>query len=165
MSPTLPYLFSIKKNRCIEKWLRTQQKCPQCNRPSKKTEIRRLYAKCIKVIDTAELDKALRDIENERVLRKRAEQETSEIRLRFQILRDELTVEKERYRSLLERTSMQQQQLNFDLSMAGKNPLTALGSSTSGEKTASASFSYTPEKMINLTEVIILKNFVCLKVG
>jgi hypothetical protein len=109
--------------------------------------MRRLYAKSIKVIDTAELDKAIRDIDHERQMRKRAEQEASELKLRFQILRDELTVEKEKYKNLLEKMSLQQQQSGVDSSLCVK---------TTGEKSSSSVFSYSLEKMINLTEVCII---------
>ncbi len=37
---------------CIERWLQSNQKCPQCNLPSTKKDIRRIYAKAIKVLDT-----------------------------------------------------------------------------------------------------------------
>jgi hypothetical protein len=107
--------------------------------------MRRLYAKSIKVIDTAELDKAIRDIDHERQMRKRAEQEASELKLRFQILRDELTVEKERCKNLVEKMSLQQQQLGSEASNCAK---------TSGEKSSGPGMmSYSLEKMINLTEV------------
>jgi hypothetical protein len=80
-------------------------------------------------------------------MRKRAEQEASELKLRFQILRDELTVEKEKYKNLLEKMSLQQQQSGVDSSLCVK---------TTGEKSSSSVFSYSLEKMINLTEVCII---------
>ncbi|XP_052797450.1 E3 ubiquitin-protein ligase RFWD3-like isoform X2 [Mya arenaria] len=70
---------------CIEKWLRGQGgKCPHCNAKAKRQDIRVLYAKTIKALDTTERDRALQDLEKEREVRRRVEMEGAQLRLQFQ---------------------------------------------------------------------------------
>ncbi|XP_076471865.1 E3 ubiquitin-protein ligase rfwd3.L-like isoform X2 [Babylonia areolata] len=70
---------------CIEKWLKGQGgKCPSCNKKAKMKDIRVIYAKAIKVMDTTERDRALQDLERERELRRRAELEAAQARLQCQ---------------------------------------------------------------------------------
>ena len=45
--------------KCIEKWLKESQKCPQCNSKAKKSDLRLIYAKKLITLDTVELDHAL----------------------------------------------------------------------------------------------------------
>lgn len=127
---------------CIERWLKSVPKCPQCNRPSKRTDIRRIYARALKVIDTAELDKALKDLEDERQLRKKSEIETSELKLRFQIMRDELSICQKKYNALLERYNNN----SFEINPSGMQR-SYLTSDTQG------SMNFCLEKMIQLTDV------------
>ncbi|XP_076371243.1 mutagen-sensitive 302 [Tachypleus tridentatus] len=71
---------------CIERWLKGQgAKCPQCNAAAKKSEIRTIYAKCLKVLDTSERDRALKELEKEKELRRRAELEVAQTRLKYQM--------------------------------------------------------------------------------
>ncbi|GIY10990.1 e3 ubiquitin-protein ligase RFWD3 [Caerostris darwini] len=51
---------------CITRWLKGQARCPQCNARARKSEIRNIYAKSVKVIDTLERDKALEELQKER---------------------------------------------------------------------------------------------------
>ena len=46
---------------CIEKWIKGQGggKCPQCNAKTKRTDIRVIFAKSIRVLDTTERDRAI----------------------------------------------------------------------------------------------------------
>ncbi|EDV29484.1 uncharacterized protein TRIADDRAFT_51870 [Trichoplax adhaerens] len=70
---------------CISKWLNGKKgnsaKCPQCNALSKKSDIRILFAKSIKVIDTTERDRAVEDWKRERMLRLAAEQHVEQLKL------------------------------------------------------------------------------------
>jgi len=54
--------------RCIERWLShpTRTKCPQCNTPAKRGDIRALYAKRLIAMDTGEREELLRLVEEER---------------------------------------------------------------------------------------------------
>ncbi|CAG2200859.1 E3 ubiquitin-protein ligase RFWD3 [Mytilus edulis] len=71
---------------CIDKWLKGQGgKCPQCNSKAKRQDIRVLYAKCLKVVDTTERDRALQDLEKEKEGRRRSEMEAAQIRMQYQM--------------------------------------------------------------------------------
>jgi len=54
---------------CIEKWLRTSPKCPQCQSTVKKRDLRRIYCRALNVLDTSERDNAIK----ERDLEKKAQ--------------------------------------------------------------------------------------------
>ncbi|GFQ66877.1 e3 ubiquitin-protein ligase RFWD3, partial [Trichonephila clavata] len=59
---------------CITRWLKGQSaRCPQCNARARKSEIRNIYAKAVKVIDSTERDKALQELQKEKELRRNAE--------------------------------------------------------------------------------------------
>lgn len=49
------------------------------------------------------MEKALKDLESEKQLRKKSEIEISEVKLRFKLVRDELSVLQQRYNTLMER--------------------------------------------------------------
>lgn len=71
---------------CIHKWLRgANGRCPQCNTKSKRSDIRKLYAKSLKAVDTAERDRALADLEKEREARRLLEVEMAQTRLQYQM--------------------------------------------------------------------------------
>ncbi|XP_064635552.1 E3 ubiquitin-protein ligase rfwd3.L-like isoform X2 [Lineus longissimus] len=94
---------------CIDKWLRGQgEKCPHCNRKAKRSDIRVIYAKALKVVDTTEKDQALVALEKEKEARKRAEYEAADSRLRFQLVVEEnnkLKQELERKKQQIENLS------------------------------------------------------------
>lgn len=84
---------------CIDKWLKGQGgKCPQCNAKAKRQDIRVLYAKCLKVIDTTERDRALQELEKEKEARRRGEMEDAQMRMQHHMavmenvkMREEIT--------------------------------------------------------------------------
>lgn len=88
-------LIQILFKSCIEKWLQSNPKCPQCNHPNKSRDIRRIYAKSFKVLDNSELTEALKNIETERSLRKHAEISRQEAKLQFQQLCEKYNLLKE----------------------------------------------------------------------
>lgn len=74
-----------------------QGTCPQCNAKATVKDLRILYCKKIKAIDTTDLDRALQDLDTERKLRRKIELELSECKFKLQLacsdaenLRDEL---------------------------------------------------------------------------
>ncbi|VDL60492.1 unnamed protein product [Hymenolepis diminuta] len=86
---------------CITKWIMSnrpkQGTCPQCNAKATVKDLRILYCKKIKAIDTTDLDRALQDLDTERKLRRKIELELSECKFKLQLacsdaenLRDEL---------------------------------------------------------------------------
>ncbi|KAK7099177.1 hypothetical protein V1264_003359 [Littorina saxatilis] len=81
------HLFGLS---CIEKWLKGQGgKCPSCNEKAKMKDIRVIYAKAIKMMDTTERDRALHELEKEKEQRRRAELEAAQVRLQCQQCMDE----------------------------------------------------------------------------
>ena len=82
------YLFKS----CIERWLKAKggnDKCPQCNAPAKKKDIRNIYTKAIKSIDTTERDRALADLEKEKDARQKAEEREARALLQYQLAKSE----------------------------------------------------------------------------
>jgi len=148
---------------CIERWVKTNPKCPQCNIPARKHDIRRIYARSIKVQDTvdlsnlfhffliyknlfiyfeAELDKALKDIETEKLLRKKAEINASETKLQYLQMSDELNAMTNKYKSLL-------QQINSG-AIAQTSSFSSLSSTISSNGNSNLNFFL--DKLINVTE-------------
>ncbi|KAK3102173.1 hypothetical protein FSP39_009342 [Pinctada imbricata] len=114
---------------CIEKWLKGQGgKCPQCNAKAKRQDIRVLYAKSIKAIDTTERDRALQDLEKEKEARRKAEMEAAQSRLQFQMV----TEENNRLKTELDRVRQQ-------LHASGKGSVSSALGSVSPTKAGSVS--------------------------
>ncbi|VDM01475.1 unnamed protein product [Schistocephalus solidus] len=84
-----------------KRWLATQGrvgKCPQCNARAHAKDVRVLFCKKIKAVDTTDRDRALCDLDSERKLRRKLELELSEFKFKYQVasddairLRDELS--------------------------------------------------------------------------
>ncbi|XP_077978822.1 E3 ubiquitin-protein ligase rfwd3.L-like [Glandiceps talaboti] len=75
---------------CIEKWLKGHGgKCPQCNAKAKKSEIRVIYAKAVRALDTTERDRALKELEKEKELRRKVELEAAQLRMQCQLALEE----------------------------------------------------------------------------
>ncbi|XP_008821195.1 E3 ubiquitin-protein ligase RFWD3 [Nannospalax galili] len=83
------HIFGYK---CISQWLKGQvRKCPQCNKKAKHSDIVVLYTRTLKAVDTCEQERIKRDLLKEQRLRKKAELESAQCRLRLQVLTDECT--------------------------------------------------------------------------
>ncbi len=85
---------------CIDKWLQTCPKCPQCNAKAKRGDIRVLYSKAISVVDTTERDRALLELENERNTRILAQKTEAQAVLQYQLARAECDRLREEIKSL-----------------------------------------------------------------
>ncbi|XP_018645293.1 DEAD box ATP-dependent RNA helicase, putative [Schistosoma mansoni] len=89
---------------CVMKWFKSvgkKAKCPQCNAKANRRDIRVLYCKNLKVLDTTDRDRALAELEREKRGRQKAEQEAAEFKARCDLLhaqvlqlRDELQTTK-----------------------------------------------------------------------
>ncbi|XP_033638921.1 E3 ubiquitin-protein ligase RFWD3-like [Asterias rubens] len=76
---------------CIEKWLKSTPKCPQCNTKAKKSDIRVIFAgKSLKTLDTTERDRALEDLKKEKEVRRKAEIEMAQANLRYRLAVEEM---------------------------------------------------------------------------
>lgn len=60
---------------CIEKWIKHESRCPQCNAKAHRKDIRVIYVKNLKALDTAERDRAMGELEKERIAKKKLELE------------------------------------------------------------------------------------------
>ena len=89
---------------CIEKWIKGSGggKCPQCNAPAKKTDIRVIYSKAISVVDTTDRDRAVKDLEEEKRLRISAQKAEAQAIIQYQLARAECDRLKEEIRDLRE---------------------------------------------------------------
>ncbi|CAF3809321.1 unnamed protein product [Adineta steineri] len=75
---------------CIEKWLKTSPKCPQCQSTVKKKELRRIFCRALQVLDTSERDNAIRERDLEKKARKKLAYEKAELQLAYDIIKDQL---------------------------------------------------------------------------
>ena len=85
---------------CIDKWLVSCPKCPQCNARSKRSDVRVIYAKSISVVDTTDRDRALQDLENEKNVRISAQKAEAQAVLQYQLARAECDRLKEEIKTL-----------------------------------------------------------------
>ncbi|GAA6091464.1 E3 ubiquitin-protein ligase RFWD3 isoform X1 [Tachysurus ichikawai] len=75
---------------CIDRWLKGQgAKCPQCNKKAKRADIVLLYAHKLRAVDNTEQESLKRSLEQEQSLRRKAELESAQCRLRLQVVTDE----------------------------------------------------------------------------
>ncbi|KAH9285781.1 E3 ubiquitin-protein ligase RFWD3 [Echinococcus granulosus] len=142
---------------CVTKWLMSARPkpgtCPQCNAKAHTKDIRVLYCKKIKAIDTTDRDRALEDLEVERKLRKKVELELSEYKFKLQLacsdvenLRDELNslraVISTSKNAQLSPSSLSKRPKLSDLSVGSYNMVKTLNISPAGQCRVSASCDY-----------------------
>lgn len=78
---------------CIERWIKekaAQAKCPTCNKPAKKGDIRDLWCKAIKAFDNTELTHLQQTLNNERKLRKTDSAVIFSQNLKIEVLHNQL---------------------------------------------------------------------------
>ena len=93
---------------CIEKWLKGQGgKCPQCNAKAKKSDIRVIYAKALRMVDTTDKDRALKELEKEKSLRRKMELEAAQMSLKYRMAMEEVEKMKAQLRVQQERARTQ----------------------------------------------------------
>eukprot|EP00041_Stephanoeca_diplocostata_P021793 m.514762 g.514762 ORF g.514762 m.514762 type:complete len:731 (-) comp21914_c0_seq3:70-2262(-) len=86
--------------QCIEKWLKGRgEKCPQCNAAAKKVDIRPIFTRVVRAVDTAGTESALRDLQNEKSERERAQRAEAKARIELQIIRKQYEKLKEQLRT------------------------------------------------------------------
>uniref|UniRef100_A0A3B3VJD4 RING-type E3 ubiquitin transferase n=1 Tax=Poecilia latipinna TaxID=48699 RepID=A0A3B3VJD4_9TELE len=76
-------------NTCIKRWLKAQgsaAKCPQCNKKAKHSDIVLLYAPKLRALDNSEQESLKRSLEQEHSLRRKAELESAEYKLKLQVV-------------------------------------------------------------------------------
>ncbi|GAB6032739.1 RING finger and WD repeat domain-containing protein 3 [Chamberlinius hualienensis] len=77
---------------CIERWLKGNPCCPQCKTKSRRSEIRKIFGRTVRVKDTSERDRALQDLERERSHRLQLEIESQSIK--YQLTQAKAEIEK-----------------------------------------------------------------------
>ena len=78
---------------CIERWIKekgSHAKCPNCNKPTKKVDIRDIWCKAIKASDDSEFRELKKALENERKLRRTDAATLFQNNLRIEVLHEEL---------------------------------------------------------------------------
>lgn len=117
---------------CIMKWLKGNPgKCPHCNTRAHCRDVRVLFARTVKMLDTSERDRAIQDLEREKEARKKAELEAARIRLNHQMalaecnqLKEELERQKQQMETMRKITCHGQQkqgtnEISFSQEIAG----------------------------------------------
>ena len=108
------------------------------------------------MLDTAELDKALKDLETERTERKKAEIQACEIKLQFQMALDELSTVKKRYKELSDRSANMSTMSASTLTSVDYPSNTASASKDHHHANANAnayrSMNFNLEKLINISD-------------
>ncbi|KAF9116936.1 RING finger and WD repeat domain-containing protein 3 [Mortierella sp. AM989] len=81
---------------CIFKWIAQRSrdgtvKCPECNHPTKRKDVRRIWSKSVVVVDTAERDEAVSRAKKEQESRISCEQDLANTRMAYEMLKSEMT--------------------------------------------------------------------------
>lgn len=83
---------------CIERWVRGQRaKCPQCNAPARRADIRPIFAQKLMALDTVQLDQVVSELNAEREKRKRSEIDAELMRQKYKLLLNDYEKVKEEY--------------------------------------------------------------------
>nr|CAH0109337.1 unnamed protein product [Daphnia galeata] len=114
---------------CIERWVHSGGKgarCPQCNESAQKKDIRPIYVRNLKAIDTTERDRALAALEQEKENRRRLELEYHKLQIQTtakeqDILR--LQQELQQCRAALSGACLAASGQGAELPLAGAGPL------------------------------------------
>ncbi|KAF9916085.1 RING finger and WD repeat domain-containing protein 3 [Lobosporangium transversale] len=81
---------------CILKWIAQENrknniaKCPECNYPAKRKDLRRIWSKSITTLDTAERDETNARAKREHDMRIQCEQELAQSRMAYEMLKIEM---------------------------------------------------------------------------
>lgn len=74
---------------CIQRWIKSAgaaAKCPQCNKKAKRSDIVKLYVTKLRALDNSEQESLKRALEHEQSLRRKAELESAQDKLRLQVV-------------------------------------------------------------------------------
>lgn len=74
---------------CIQRWIKSAgaaAKCPQCNKKTKRSDIVKLYVTKLRALDNTEQETLKRALEHEQSLRRKAELESAQDKLRLQVV-------------------------------------------------------------------------------
>ncbi|XP_029009904.1 E3 ubiquitin-protein ligase RFWD3 [Betta splendens] len=134
---------------CIQRWLKAQgpaAKCPQCNKKAKRSDIVMLYAPKLRALDNSEQEILKKSLEQEQSLRRKAELESAEYKLKLQVVTNkygQVQQELQELRSLMAQTgrSSAAPSSSSSTSSSGSNPiLLSLSQRADGSGTGQYSF-------------------------
>ncbi|KAJ0069720.1 hypothetical protein NL108_012371, partial [Boleophthalmus pectinirostris] len=95
---------------CIQRWIKSAgvaAKCPQCNKKAKRSDIVKLYVTKLRALDNSEQESLKRALEHEQSLRRKAELESAQDKLRLQVVTNQcgqMQKELQELRSLMSQT-------------------------------------------------------------
>ncbi|XP_038053459.1 E3 ubiquitin-protein ligase RFWD3-like isoform X2 [Patiria miniata] len=123
---------------CILKWLKglSNQKCPQCNAKAKKTDIRIIYAKALRTLDTSERDRALDQLKKEKEVRRKVEIDMAQANLQLRMAMQEMNRLKAQINAQqdqLRNASSQQSSSSSGQSVTSLNKATEIASGPHGQ--------------------------------
>lgn len=129
---------------CIQRWLKAagaSAKCPQCNKKAKRSDIVKLYVTKLRALDNSEQEILKRALEQEQSLRRKAELESAQDKLRLQVVTNQcgqMQKELQELRALMTQTGRS----SVPSSSSGSTSLlSGLSQRPSGSRSAQYSFS------------------------
>ncbi|CAF1101970.1 unnamed protein product [Adineta ricciae] len=102
---------------CIEQWLRTSQTCPQCQSRVRRKDLRWIFCRSIKALDTSERDNAIKERDFERRAKRNLEHEKAELQIAYESLQQHCLHLQQEHDRLLELN----QQLNDTKKMTNES--------------------------------------------
>ncbi|KAM4734613.1 E3 ubiquitin-protein ligase rfwd3.L [Anableps anableps] len=131
-------------NTCIKRWLKAQgsaAKCPQCNKKAKHSDIVLLYAPKLRALDNSEQESLKRSLEQEQSLRRKAEMESAEYKLKLQVVTSKYGQAQQELQELKALMAQTGRSPAPSSSSSSLSPLFSLSQRVDGSRTAQYSFS------------------------
>lgn len=130
-------------------------KCPQCNCKAKRSDVRVIFAKTVSMQDTSERDRALKELEVEKLLHIQDKRDASQVLLELNLVRcerDKLKEEVERLKVQLE-SSASNPAASAPLTCPGPSSGGGGGSAPAGPRGVRTAGRYTPLRSICVSQV------------
>ncbi|XP_029953149.1 E3 ubiquitin-protein ligase RFWD3 [Salarias fasciatus] len=127
---------------CIQRWLKAQGpagKCPQCNKKAKRADIVLLYASRVRALDNSEQESLKRCLEEEQSLRRKAELEAAQFKLKLQVVTNQYGQVQQELQEL--RSLMAKAGRSRSSSSPSSSSSSVLAASQAGPKTSQYNFS------------------------
>ncbi|XP_041852349.1 E3 ubiquitin-protein ligase RFWD3 [Melanotaenia boesemani] len=118
---------------CIQRWMKSQgsaAKCPQCNKKVKRSDIVLLYAPKLRALDNSEQESLKRSLEQEQSLRRKAELESAQYKLKLQVVTNQYG-----------QAQQELQELKSLMAQTGRNSVPSSSSFSSSSSSTSLLFS------------------------
>ncbi|KAF3706076.1 E3 ubiquitin-protein ligase RFWD3 [Channa argus] len=143
---------------CIQRWLKAQgptAKCPQCNKKAKRSDIVMLYAPKLRALDNSEQESLKKSLEQEQSLRRKAELESAEYKLKLQVVTTkygQVQKELQELRALMAQTGRSSVPSSSSCSSSSLGPTPILfGPSQRAEGSRTAQYSFSKAVLVSQT--------------